>query len=212
MVTANCLNGFFTHPFNEATMAETLVRKSGGGGIAAWSPTALSSAGDQALLFSYLYDVLLNGDPPTLGAATTQAKVRGYAQLLPDELLETFTLFGDPATRIRRIRPPSTPTPTPTATGTATSTATPTATASRTPTATSTPTVTPTATNTATSTATATGTPTLTPTPTGTPTLTPTASPTLTPTVTGTLTLTPTATPTATGSPYRIHLPLVLRS
>jgi hypothetical protein len=105
VLTANCFNGFFTQPFTEATMAETLVRQAGGGAIAAWSPTALGSPGEQSQLFSYLYDVLLNGAPPTLGAATLQAKQKGYAQALPAELMETFILFGDPALRLQRAQP-----------------------------------------------------------------------------------------------------------
>jgi hypothetical protein len=105
VLTADCLNGFFVHPFNQLTMAETVLRRASGGGIAAWSPTALGSPGDQSALFSYLYPALLSGNATTLGAATLQAQSEGYNRHLPAELLRSFTLFGDPAVRIRRGQP-----------------------------------------------------------------------------------------------------------
>jgi hypothetical protein len=100
VVTATCLNGFFVHPYSDDTMAEFLVRQADGGAIAAWSPTALGAPGEQAILFESFFDALFGG-APTLGDAIAQAQAAAYRQGVSRELIETFTLFGDPALRLR---------------------------------------------------------------------------------------------------------------
>jgi hypothetical protein len=100
VVTATCLNGFFVHPYSDDTMAEILVRQADGGAIAAWSPTALGAPGEQALLFEAFFNALFGG-APTLGDAIAQAQAAAYRQGVSRELIETFTLFGDPALRLR---------------------------------------------------------------------------------------------------------------
>jgi hypothetical protein len=100
VVTATCLNGFFVHPYSDDTMAEILVRQADGGAIAAWSPTALGAPNEQAILFEVFFNALF-GDAPTLGDAIAQAQAAAYRQGVSRELIETFTLFGDPALRLR---------------------------------------------------------------------------------------------------------------
>jgi hypothetical protein len=101
-LTADCLNGFFVHPYTDETIAETLVRKAGGGAVGVWSPSALGTPGQQRVLFQALYDQLLAPQQPILGRVTTLAKAAGYSRGVGPELIETFTLFGDPATRLQR--------------------------------------------------------------------------------------------------------------
>jgi hypothetical protein len=108
VMTANCLNGFFVHPYTDDSMAEVFVRKADGGAIAAWSPTSLGTPAFQEVLFAALYQELLAGDAPTLGRATTRAKQLAYNQYVPAEDIEVFTLFGDPATKLNRWRIPLT--------------------------------------------------------------------------------------------------------
>jgi hypothetical protein len=101
VVTADCLNGFFVHPYTDDTMAEALVRKAEGGAIAAWSPTALGRLSHQVILFEEFFRVLLSTPAPVLGDVATTAKRNAFAQGVSPEMIESFTLFGDPALRLR---------------------------------------------------------------------------------------------------------------
>ncbi len=100
LVTATCLNGFFSHPKVDYSIAEELTRKANGGAIGVWSPSALAKATDQKVLFAGLYDSVFRSSSATLGTVTTQAKLFGFSQGLNQELLEAYILFGDPATRL----------------------------------------------------------------------------------------------------------------
>ncbi len=102
VATATCLNGFFVNPFpgSEYSLAEELARKADGGAIAVWSPTALGYPVEQQLLFGQMFDALFASPTPTLGSATTAAKLAAYGEGVSQELVETYTLFGDPALRV----------------------------------------------------------------------------------------------------------------
>jgi hypothetical protein len=100
LTTANCLNGFFvgrTRP----SMAESFLNHAGGGAVAVWAPTGLGfPSGHQSLLVEF-YKAIFEQDILALGAATTTAKIKMYSQHgFWGELVETFVLFGDPATPI----------------------------------------------------------------------------------------------------------------
>lgn len=97
----NCLNGFFAGSQSTVSMAEAWQRPADKGAIAVWATSGVSyPSGHQALL-SEFYRTLFDGEPKTLGAATTTAKVETYAQSnLWGEMVETFILFGDPAMRL----------------------------------------------------------------------------------------------------------------
>ena len=198
MVPMTCWEGYFIHP-GASALAEWIVRADQKGAIASWSPTGQGVASGHDILQTGLFESIFNNDEHKLGPATVYAKLYLYANTTGHrELLDTYMLFGDPATSLKVSLPPNpaTATPTSTATNTATSTSTATSTATRTPTVTSTVTPTSTATWTPTATGTATWTPTTTSTATDTPT--PTETSTSTPTQTGTPPSTATDTPTPT--------------
>jgi hypothetical protein len=101
IVTATCLNGFFPNPLLEYSIAEELARKADGGGIAVWAPTALGVPLEQQILFDGLFDALFASPTPSLGEATTYGKIFAFGQGISQELMETYTLFGDPATHLQ---------------------------------------------------------------------------------------------------------------
>ena len=101
VVTADCLNGFFVHPYTDATIAEALLRKADGGAVAVWSSSSLGAAGDQAILFAHLFRELTAEAPPTVGQAIARATAAAARAGVSPELLPTFILFGDPALRLR---------------------------------------------------------------------------------------------------------------
>jgi hypothetical protein len=101
VATANCLNGFFVHPYTDATIAEALLRKPDGGAVAVWSSSSLGTAADQSLLFAALLAELTAGPSPRVGQAIVAATAAAARGGVSPELLSTFILFGDPALRLR---------------------------------------------------------------------------------------------------------------
>ena len=71
-----------------------------GRGIAALAESGLGYLPDQALVASHFYPLLFSGTL-TLGQVCTQAKIRAYGDGASAEVLETFTLIGDPAMRLK---------------------------------------------------------------------------------------------------------------
>lgn len=101
MVTMTCLVGYFHHP-QATSMGEELLFKPDGGVVAALVPTSETLAADQRFLAEGFYQHLYGG-ALTVGEAIMQAK-----QDLPSDraimqdLIETFTLLGDPALRLQQ--------------------------------------------------------------------------------------------------------------
>jgi len=95
-----CFTGFFHEP-NGTTLDETLVRAAEGGAVAVWGASGLGvAAGHQQLAEGFL-DALYARHEGTLGAGTLSGKLRlvasGSSAL---DLVDTFNLLGDPATRL----------------------------------------------------------------------------------------------------------------
>jgi hypothetical protein len=95
-INMTCLNGFFQNPYGE-TLAEALIKASGGGAIAIWSSSGLTEPDKQAIMNKELIRLLFNGQSLTLGEATAKAKVSVSDQ----DIRRTWILFGDPTTRLR---------------------------------------------------------------------------------------------------------------
>jgi len=97
--TANCLNGFFA--WNNISMAEEFLRLKDRGAVAVWAPSGLGYPAGHRLLLSEFYDAIFQDDVYALGVATTAAKIAMYDQQSSwSELIQTFVLFGDPATQV----------------------------------------------------------------------------------------------------------------
>jgi hypothetical protein len=97
---ANCLNGFFVGRTNPS-MAEQFLQLADKGAVAVWAPTGLGYPEGHRDLLEQFYTAIFRDDVYELGAATTTAKLAMYGQNgLWGELVETFVLFGDPATRL----------------------------------------------------------------------------------------------------------------
>ena len=94
-----CFTGSFHMPFWD-TMDEGLIRRENGGAVATWGPTGLGVAtGHDALAEGFLDNIITNGTPE-LGRAAMAGKLDVINQAAAHlDLLDTFTLLGDPATR-----------------------------------------------------------------------------------------------------------------
>lgn len=101
ITVANCLNGFFAGPMDKPALAETLLRSPNAGAVAMWAPTSLGYPTGHKRLIQEFYRGIFASDRVQLGAATTQAQLATFAQSsFWRELVETYVLFGDPATKL----------------------------------------------------------------------------------------------------------------
>jgi hypothetical protein len=90
-----CFNGFFQNAYNDS-LSEALL-KSQGGAVAVWASTTLTEPEGQNVISLEFYRLLFAAQPATLGDASRAAKVTTGD---PD-VRRTWTLFGDPAMRLR---------------------------------------------------------------------------------------------------------------
>ncbi|MGH2592650.1 MAG: C25 family cysteine peptidase [Anaerolineae bacterium] len=95
-----CFTGSFQNP-SFATLDESLMRKSGGGAVAVWGATGLGvSTGHDDLAAGFMQSVFIDGQT-NLGLSTLSGKLSLVANNPAHlDLVDTFTLLGDPATRI----------------------------------------------------------------------------------------------------------------
>jgi hypothetical protein len=95
-----CFTGSF-HVSGLATLDESLVRHPQGGAVAAWGPTGLGlSTGHESLADGFMHSLLQTSDTD-LGMATLAGKINLMVERPANkDLIDTFTLLGDPATRV----------------------------------------------------------------------------------------------------------------
>lgn len=100
MLHFTCLTGLFSHP-QQPSLAEALLWQADGDTVALLAPTSLTLPDDQAQLVRVLAIELAAAPDVRLG----DALLATWQQLAPydegsREVLETFLLLGDPATRV----------------------------------------------------------------------------------------------------------------
>ena len=110
VLSMTCLDGYWIHPggtgvlptiplVNQSLM-EDAFRAEQNGIVASFSPTGLGVASGHDELQRGFYDALLRQGNWNLGGASVSAKLRLFATGYDFDLLNTFTVFGDPALRI----------------------------------------------------------------------------------------------------------------
>ena len=115
-VALNCLNGLFAQPadgrpittpdgrrlYYRTPLPEALLQVPGRGGIGMWAPAAFAYPSEQRHVGRRLFEGLFREGDRIMGSVTTRAKLRAYVEDgVHVENLHNFTLFGDPATRLR---------------------------------------------------------------------------------------------------------------
>jgi hypothetical protein len=90
-----CFNGYFQDAYNDS-LSEALL-KSQGGAVAVWASTTLTDPGGQSAIDQEFYRLLFGAQPATLGDAARGAKF----STTDADVRRTWTLFGDPAMRLR---------------------------------------------------------------------------------------------------------------
>ena len=99
VVAMNCLNGFFQGIYGEESLAETLVRASGGGAVAVWASSSLTEAGPQGLMNDELFRLVFDRSQATLGDAVRAAK----GAVVDVDVRRSWVFFGDPAMRLKDV-------------------------------------------------------------------------------------------------------------
>ncbi|MFK7802445.1 MAG: C25 family cysteine peptidase, partial [Anaerolineae bacterium] len=101
----SCFTSSFHYPEADV-MDEDLLRRLDGGAVATWGATGLGvSTGHDSLANGFL-NTIFNTDDKSLGSAAVAGKLKLVIdQSTHVDLLDTFTLFGDPATQARLTQP-----------------------------------------------------------------------------------------------------------
>jgi hypothetical protein len=99
VMTFNCLDGYFAYPGHEA-MAEVLLRRPGGGAVAAIAPSGLGTIPDEHHFRTLLMTVMFQENVQETGRALLLAKQRFHDSHGQNYLLQSMTLYGDPAMRL----------------------------------------------------------------------------------------------------------------
>lgn len=110
MLPMTCAEGYFVKPYSptvdSSSLGESIVRMSGGGAIASWSATGYGYTPGHVLFEQSIFTDLFENNLTELGILTTNAKYYLYSQTtLFKDMIETYTLFGDPALDLRIIQP-----------------------------------------------------------------------------------------------------------
>jgi hypothetical protein len=98
-----CLNGYFPNAYNDS-LAEALLKASNGGAVAVWASTGMTEPSSQSLIDQSFYQQLSSGQAVLLGDAVHTAKLT----TTDPDVRRTWTLFGDPATRVVSLTPTAT--------------------------------------------------------------------------------------------------------
>lgn len=106
ILAMTCYEGFFHKPDklinNKEALAEVVTRAANGGAIASWSPTGLGLASGHDALNRGFYDAYFTQGRESVGEAILSGKLRLWMTGSNLDLLDTYTLFGDPALKITR--------------------------------------------------------------------------------------------------------------
>jgi len=100
ILSMTCLDGYWIYP-NRPSLAEELIRTPDRGAVGTFSPTGLGVATGHHIMQRRFYDAVFQDGVRELGAATLAAKLALYATGWHYDLIHTFTIFGDPALRLR---------------------------------------------------------------------------------------------------------------
>lgn len=102
VLSMTCLDGYWIHTLpNKISLAVELVRAPDRGAVATFSPTGLGVASGHDVLNRGFFNAVFRAGTPKLGLASIAAKLALYGTGYHFDLIDTFTIFGDPALRMQ---------------------------------------------------------------------------------------------------------------
>jgi hypothetical protein len=107
-VPMTCYDGYFIVPatptVDRSSLGEVLVRASGKGAIASFSPAGLGIASGHDVLEKGLFTAIFQNRQDRIGSAVTEAKFYLYVNASSHrDLIDTYVLLGDPTTRLKIV-------------------------------------------------------------------------------------------------------------
>ena len=105
VIAFNCMTGYFASFSGDAvySMSEEFVRAKGKGAIACLAPTGVGYPSEHKVLAENIFNDFFKNEITTIGPLITGAKIKAYNEIASREIVETFTLFGDPATELKLL-------------------------------------------------------------------------------------------------------------
>jgi uncharacterized membrane protein len=101
VLSLTCLDGYWYFPtVSTASIMEQMVRAANGGAVATFSPSGLGLVTGHNTLASGVLDAIFKDGVQRLGPATIAGKVNVYARGDGLDLINTYTILGDPALRL----------------------------------------------------------------------------------------------------------------
>jgi len=97
VLSMDCLDGYWIHPVTQPSMAEAFLMSAGKGGAATFSPTGLAVGFGHLILMEGFFGAVFQNGVWEMGAATLGAKITLYEAGFFRDMLQTYTIFGDPA-------------------------------------------------------------------------------------------------------------------
>ena len=103
ILSMTCLDGYWIYPSATGAnngLMETMLRAANGGSVASFSPTGLGVSTGHDQLERGLLNAVFQQGVSRLGKAALAGKLQLYAAGHDYDLIDTFTVFGDPALRL----------------------------------------------------------------------------------------------------------------
>jgi len=95
-MAVTCLNGYFQDPVSDS-LAESLMKAERGGAVAVLASSGFIEPGPQAVMARQMFQLIFGSESMTVGEMVTRAK----ASVSDIDVRRTYTLFGDPSTRLK---------------------------------------------------------------------------------------------------------------
>lgn len=99
LLPMTCYDGYFQMP-GSASVSEAMVARAGGGAIASWAPTGLGVATHHDVIDRAFFEAVMTKGIKRIGPAIQYSKAALYAAAGATDILDTFNLLGDPATKL----------------------------------------------------------------------------------------------------------------
>lgn len=102
MLSMTCLDGYWLHATpDQYSLVEAMLAWPAGGAVGAFSPTGLGVATGHDVLNRAFFDAVFADGVWQLGPATLAAKLALFEAGYSYDLIDTFTIFGDPALHVK---------------------------------------------------------------------------------------------------------------
>jgi hypothetical protein len=101
VLSLDCLDGYWIHPVSKPSLAELFLTSSNRGAVSTFSPVGYGLAAGHDILARAFYDEIFKNGNWSLGAASLAGRLAVYKDGYYNDLIESYTIFGDPALKIR---------------------------------------------------------------------------------------------------------------